>query len=394
MPSKSDIKIEDLLASKKRKFPYITSGIIFGIILLISAFYFDFFALFNASEDEVQFEQEIVVAERGNMATTLTSSGTAKAGAQSNLYSDSTGEVYEVKFSAGDEVIEGEVIIVFNKDTALRNFEISKSNLNQAKITLDELLDSPTDSEKLKASQSKISAQQQLESSKQQLKNAEITLDKLISPDLSQVNSSEASVVSAEASVVSAQSSIVSAQNSIDNAYVELLNSQNSYCDTLLTDPPFADEKAPVCSTADLPLSETNRSRLLDDIKSENDPTTARITTTKALLLANSTYTNALSSLDTAKSNLETAKSNLNSLLNPSERDILQAQLAIDTANVSILSSQASLDSAVQSEKDILAGASEFQINKQKQVVYSAELSVQENQNVLDSLEIKSPRDG
>ncbi len=415
MPSKSDIKIEDLLASKKRKFPFITSGIIFGIILLISAFYFDFFALFNTSEDEVRFEQEIVVAERGNMATTLTSSGTAKAGAQSNLYSDSTGEVYEVKFSAGDEVKEGEVIIVFNKDTALRNFEISKSNLNQAKITLDELLDSPTDSEKLNASQSKISAQQQLESSRQQLKNAEITLDKLISPDLSQVNSSEASVVSAEASVVSAeasvvsaQSSIVSAQNSIDNAYVELLNSQNSYCDTLLTDPPFADEKAPVCSTADLPLSETNRSRLLDDIKSENDPTTARITTTKALLLANSTYTNALSSLDTAKSNLETsessvltaksnletAKSNLNSLLNPSERDILQAQLAIDTANVSILSSQASLDSAVQSEKDILAGASEFQINKQKQVVYSAELSVQENQNVLDSLEIKSPRDG
>ena len=415
MPSKSDIKIEDLLASRKKKFPYITSSVILGILLLISAFYFDFFSLFGSSEKEIKTEKEIVVAEIGNMASTLTSSGTAKAGAQSNLYSDSTGEVYEVEFSAGDEVKKDEVIVTFNNDTATRNLEISKSNLNQAQITLNELLNSPTDSEKLNASQSKINAEQQLESSKQQLKNAEITLDKLIAPDLSQINSAEASVVSAEASVVSAKSSIVSAQNAIDNAYVELLNSQKSYCDTLLTASPFADEKAPVCSTTDLPLSESNRSRLLDDIKSENDPTTARITTTKALLLANSTYTNSLSSLKnansnletsessvltsessvlTANSNLQTAQTTLNSLLNPSERDILQAQLSIDTAKISVLSSQASLDSAVQSEKDILSGASEFQIDKQKQAVYSAELSVQGNQEVLDSLEVKSPRDG
>ena len=415
MPSKSETKIEDLLASRKKKFPYITSSVIFGILLLISAFYFDLFSLFDSSEKETKTEKEIVVAEMGNMANTLTSSGTAKAGAQSNLYSDSTGEVNEVKFSAGDEVKKDEVIVTFNKDTATRNLEISKSNLNQAQITLNELLNSPTDSEKLNASQSKINAEQQLESSKQQLKNAEITLDKLIAPDLSQINSAEASVVSAEASVVSAKSSIVSAQNAIDNAYVELLNSQKSYCDTLLTASPFADEKAPVCSTTDLPLSESNRSRLLDDIKSENDPTTARITTTKALLLANSTYTNSLSSLKnansnletsessvltsessvlTANSNLQTAQTTLNLLLNPSERDILQTQLSIDTAKISVLSSQASLDSAVQSEKDILSGASEFQIDKQKQAVYSAELSVQENQEVLDSLEVKSPRDG
>ena len=72
----------------------------------------------------------------------------------------------------------------------------------------------------------------------------------------------------------------------------------------------------------------------------------------------------------------------------------MQAQLAIDTAKISVLSSQASMDSAIQSEIDILSGASEFQIDKQKQAVYSAELSVQENQVVLDSLDIKSPRDG
>ena len=88
MPSKSDTKIEDLLASRKKKFPAVTVGSIVAILLLISAFYFDLFSIFNSSEKEIKMQKDIVVAEMGNMASTLTSSGTAKAGAQSNLYSD------------------------------------------------------------------------------------------------------------------------------------------------------------------------------------------------------------------------------------------------------------------------------------------------------------------
>ena len=53
-----------------------------------------------------------------------------------------------------------------------------------------------------------------------------------------------------------------------------------------------------------------------------------------------------------------------------------------------------SLDSALENQKDILEGSSEYQILRQRENVYSAELAVQENQKIVDSLQVKSPRDG
>ena len=262
-----------------------------------------------------------------------------------------------------------------------------KSNLSQAKLTLEELENSPTESEKLSASQSVKNAEQQLEVSKQQLQNAKINLEDLLKPSDSTLNS-------ASANVVTSQSAIVSAKNTIDNTYVELLNSQKTYCDTRLTDSQFEDQKVPVCSSEELPISQNNISKLLDDIKSENDPTTIRVTTTKALLLANSNYLNALRTLENAESNLKTSQANLDAITSPSQNDISQAESAILVAETSLAASRISLDSALENQKDILEGSSEYQILRQRENVYSAELAVQENQKIVDSLQVKSPRDG
>ena len=415
MAKSSDKQIEDLLASKKRKIPVIPVIFVSLVIIIALFFYFDLLSLFGSDQEDTLISKEQAIAEKGNMVSTLTSSGTAKAGAQSNVYSSSSGEIKEVKFSVGDEVKEGDVLITFDDESAERNLEISKSSLRQAKLTLQELEDSPTEGEILNANQSTTSAQQQLVSSQQQLTNAKISLDKLIAPDISNVNnlqanvvSSEGSIISAQGSVVSAQANVVSAQGSIDNAYIELLDAQQGYCDGVLTVGPYTDEKAPVCATIDLPLSDSNKTRLLNDIKRENDPTVARINTTQALLLANSSYNNAKSSLETAKSsletansnletansNLETANSNLDILLNPPDRDLKQAQATIESASSSVINAETALKSAIQSEKDVLDGVSQFQIEKQMEVVYSAELSVAENQKQLDSLVVVSPRDG
>ena len=394
MATSSDKRIEDLLASKKRKIPVIPVIFVSLVIIIALFFYFDLLSLFGTDQEDTLISKEQAIAEKGNMVSTLTSSGTAKAGAQSNVYSSSSGEIKEVKFSVGDEVKEGDVLITFDDESAERNLEISKSSLRQAKLTLQELEDSPTEGEILNANQSTTSAQQQLVSSQQQLTNAKISLDKLIAPDISNVNNLQANVVSAE--------------GSIDNAYIELLDAQQGYCDGVLTVGPYTDEKAPVCATIDLPLSDSNKTRLLNDIKRENDPTVARINTTQALLLANSSYNNAKGSLETAKSNqetakgsletaksnLETAKSNLDILLNPPDRDLKQAQTTIESASSSVTNAETALKSAIQSEKDVLDGVSQFQIEKQMEVVYSAELSVAENQKQLDSLVVVSPRDG
>ena len=71
-----------------------------------------------------------------------------------------------------------------------------------------------------------------------------------------------------------------------------------------------------------------------------------------------------------------------------------RASTAVLVAQSSLEASKIALESSLQNQKDVLDGASEYQINRQKKIVYSAELSVQENQKIVDSLQIKSPRNG
>jgi len=388
MAKKQNInQIEQILNAKKRKLPVLPLVFLSFFIAIIAMLYFDIFNLFGDEIKEVQYKNEYVVVEKANMATTLTSSGTAKEGSLSNLYSNSSSEVTSVNFDVGDDVKKGDVIISFDDEAAIRNLEIAKSNLAQVNYTLEELENSPSELDKLSASQTVKSSEQQVEISKQQLQNAKINLENLLNPLDSALNS-------ATANLVSAQSAVVNAKNAIDNAYVELLDSQKTYCETRLTDAQFEDQKAPVCSSDALPISESNLSRLLDDIKSENDPTAIRVTATKSLLLANSNYTNSLKTLENTESSLKTSQANLTAITSPSKNDIDQAETAILVAESSLSASQISLESALQNQKDILNGSSEYQINRQIEIVYSAELSVQENQKIVDSLQVKSPRDG
>ena len=374
MSKKQDInQIEQILSAKKRRLPVLPIVFISSLIAIIAMLYFDIFNIFGSEVKEVEYKNEYVVVEKANMATTLTSSGTAKEGSLSNLYSNSSAEVTNVFFDVGDDVKQGDIIISFDDEAAIRNLEISKSNLDQVKFTLDEFENSPTELERLSASQSVKSAEQQVEISKQQLQNAEISLENLLNPLDSTLNS--------------AQSAVINAKNTIDNAYVELLDAQKIYCETRLTEPQFEDQKAPVCSSSDLPINGNNVTRLLEDIKLENEPTSIRVTTTKALLLANSNYTNSIETLGNAEINLS-------AITSPSQNEINQASTAVLVAQSSLEASKIALESALQNQKDVLDGASEYQINRQKKIVYSAELSVQENQKIVDSLQIKSPRNG
>ena len=204
----------------------------------------------------------------------------------------------------------------------------------------------------------------------------------------------DSSLNSANANLISSQSALVNAKNAIDNSYVDLLDAQKTYCETRLTDPQFEDQKAPVCTSDALPISEANVSKLLEDIKSENDPTVTRVSVTKALLLANSNYSNSLKTLDNAESNLKTSQANYEAIISPSKNDISQAETAVRVAESSLETSKISLKSALQNQNDVMDGASEYQILRQRESVYAAELTVQENQNIVDLLQVKAPREG
>ena len=86
--------------------------------------------MFGEEIEEIEYKNNYIVVEKGNMATTLTSSGTAKEGSLSNLYANSSAEVTNVYFEVGDDVNEGDIIISFDDEAATRNLEIAKSNLS------------------------------------------------------------------------------------------------------------------------------------------------------------------------------------------------------------------------------------------------------------------------
>ena len=175
MAKKQNInQIEQILSAKKRKLPVLPLVFLSFFIAIIGMLYFDIFNLFGNEVKEVQYKNEYVVVEKANMATTLTSSGTAKEGSLSNLYSNSSSEVTSVNFDVGDDVKKGDVIISFDDETAIRNLEIAKSNLAQVNLTLEELENSPSELDKLSANQTVKSSEQQVEISKQQLQNAKI----------------------------------------------------------------------------------------------------------------------------------------------------------------------------------------------------------------------------
>ena len=197
MAKKQEInQIEQILSAKKRKFPVLPTFSIAAVLLIGAILYFDFFNLFGEEIKEIEYKNNYIVVEKGNMATTLTSSGTAKEGSLSNLYANSSAEVTNVYFEVGDDVNEGDIIISFDDEAATRNLEIAKSNLSQAKLTLEELENSPTESEKLSASQAVKSAEQQVEISNQQLQNAKINLENLLEPLDSSLNSANANLIS------------------------------------------------------------------------------------------------------------------------------------------------------------------------------------------------------
>ena len=131
MAKKQDVnQIEQILSAKKRRLPILPIVFSSFLIAIIAMLYFDIFNIFGSEVKEIEYKNEYVVVEKANMATTLTSSGTAKEGSLSNLYANSSAEVTNVFFDVGDDTVEGDIIITFDDEAAIRNLEIAKSNLS------------------------------------------------------------------------------------------------------------------------------------------------------------------------------------------------------------------------------------------------------------------------
>ena len=187
------------------------TGIILGGFCGFTEWYVD-----DGSVDSVPTFDQVTV-ERGNIATTLTTSGTATARESAELNFGSSGVVETVEVELGDQVDEGDVLATLDNRDAQNGLIIAQNNLLEAELRLSQLLEAPSEAVLSEAEKTISSAMSQIASAKLNYENA------LEPPTYSDISSSDANVTQR-------QTEVVSANRQVQSAYTDLKLIQHSFC--------------------------------------------------------------------------------------------------------------------------------------------------------------------
>ena len=201
------------------------TGIILGGFCGFTEWYVD-----DGSVDSVPTFDRVTV-ERGNIARTLTTSGTATARESAELNFGSSGVVETVEVELGDQVDEGDVLATLDNRDAQNGLIIAQNNLLEAELRLSQLLEAPSEAVLSEAEKTISSAMSQLALAKLNYENA------LEPPDYSGIASADATVtqrqsevVSAKRDVITANRDVTTANREVQTAYADLRIVQGSLC--------------------------------------------------------------------------------------------------------------------------------------------------------------------
>ena len=186
---------------------------------------------------------ERFTVQRGDLTTTLTTSGTAAARKSAELSFSSGGMVVAVEASLGDQVAEGDVLARLDDRDAQNGLRTSKDNLTEAKLRLTELKEPPSAAALLDAEKAITAAKSQLASTKLNretalepptpaeiavvdaaIAQAQSSLDTLMTPP------TKDEIATADATVQQNQLAAISADRAVQPAYADLRVIQRSFC--------------------------------------------------------------------------------------------------------------------------------------------------------------------
>ena len=207
----------EIIQEKRQRVPKLIIGLLLVIgIGLGGLFGFrEWYADDGSTDSGPTFEQ--VTVERSNIATTLTTSGTAAARESAELNFGSSGVVRTVEVELGDQINEGDVLATLDNSDAENGLIIAQNNLLEAELRLSQLLETPSEAVLSEAEKAIANAMAQLASAKLNYENA------LEPPDYSEI-------ASADATVTQRESEVVSANRQVQSAYAELKIVQQSFC--------------------------------------------------------------------------------------------------------------------------------------------------------------------
>ena len=211
------INPREIIQEKPQSIPKLMIGLLLLTGIILGGFFgFKEWYVDDGSVDAVPtFEQ--VTVERSNIATTLTTSGTATARESAELNFGSSGVVETVEVELGDQVVEGDVLATLDNRDSQNGLIIEQNNLLEAELRLSQLLETPSEAVLSESEKAIASAMSQLASAELNYENA------LEPPDYPEI-------ASGDATVTQRQSEVVSANLQVQSTYAELKIVQQSFC--------------------------------------------------------------------------------------------------------------------------------------------------------------------
>jgi len=208
------------------------TGIILGGFCGFTEWYVD-----DGSVDSVPTFDQVTV-ERGNIATTLTTSGTATARESAELNFGSSGVVETVEVELGDQVDEGDVLATLDNRDAQNGLIIAQNNLLEAELRLSQLLEAPSEAVLSDAEKTISSAMSQLASAKL---NHETAFDPPTAVEIAAADATvaqrQSDVITANRDVVAADRDVTTANREVQPAYADLRIIQGSLCSLMQIQP-------------------------------------------------------------------------------------------------------------------------------------------------------------
>ena len=228
----------EIIQEKRQRVPKLIIGLLLVTCIGLGAFFGfrEWYADDGSTDSVPTFEQ--VTVERSNIATTLTTSGTATARESAELNFGSTGVVETVEVELGDQVDEGDVLATLDNRDAQNGLMIAQNNLLEAELRLSQLLEAPSEAVLSDAEKTISSAMSQLASAKlnHETAFAPPTAVEIAAADAT-VAQRQSDVITANRDVVAADRDVTTANREVQPAYADLRIIQGSLCSLMQIQP-------------------------------------------------------------------------------------------------------------------------------------------------------------
>ena len=228
----------EIIQEKRQRVPKLIIGLLLVTCIGLGAFwgFREWYADDGSADSVPTFEQ--VTVERSNIATTLTTSGTATARESAELNFGSSGVVETVEVELGDQVDEGDVLATLDNRDAQNGLIITQNNLLEAELRLSQLLEAPSEAVLSDAEKTISSAMFQLASAKL---NHETAFDPPTAVEIAAADATvaqrQSDVITANRDVVAADRDVTTANREVQPAYADLRIIQGSLCSLMQIQP-------------------------------------------------------------------------------------------------------------------------------------------------------------